>query len=112
MRAFIIALLLVWGGEALAAADVDSANYQLPGCQGIIEKTSVNPVGQGVCMGRVKGVWSMQLAFGEVCSPIEVTAGQAVRVAIQYITARPARLHEDFNSLVREALYVAWPCKK
>jgi Rap1a immunity proteins len=43
--------------------------------------------------------------------PNKVTLVQEVRVVIAYIEARPARMHEDFDSLTHEALQAAWPCK-
>jgi hypothetical protein len=38
------------------------------------------------------------------CIPNEVSYGQVVRVATQYIDARPARLHENFKGLAIEAM--------
>ena len=113
MRVFIIALLLVWGGEALAVEDRGSANHLLPGCQAFIERSNTtSDFLQGTCAGQVDGVLSMQQVFGTICMPNSVTVGQAVRVVIQFITARPARMHENFSLLVQEALLSAWPCKK
>jgi hypothetical protein len=43
--------------------------------------------------------------------PDKVTLSQEVRVVIAYIEARPARMHEDFDSLAHEALQAAWPCR-
>lgn len=113
MRIFIIALLLVWGGEALAAEDVNSANYQLPGCQGFVESTkTIAFLRQGYCAGLVRGIGDMQVAVREACIPPKVTIQQAIRVVIQYTAARPAQMHKSFNSFVRQALMTAWPCKK
>jgi hypothetical protein len=39
------------------------------------------------------------------------TNGQFMRVVVQYIDQRPARLHENFHNLAHEALRAAWPCK-
>ncbi|MBT3304876.1 MAG: hypothetical protein HN377_00165 [Alphaproteobacteria bacterium] len=112
MRIFIIALLLVWGGEALAE-DYSSANYNLPGCQDFVEGTKVaSDIEVGFCVGRVGGIWSMLTVFEEVCSPKGVTNKQIVQVIIQYITQRPARMHERFDLLALEALRLAWPCEK
>jgi hypothetical protein len=40
----------------------------------------------------------------------DATNMQGVRIVLQYIDARPARLHENFNKLAAEALRQAWPC--
>jgi hypothetical protein len=42
----------------------------------------------------------------------EAINSQAVRIVVQFIDARPARLHERFTLLALEALTAAWPCKK
>jgi hypothetical protein len=47
---------------------------------------------------------------GVQCRPREVTLGQIVRVVVQYIDSRPARMHEDFRVLAFEAMKAAWPC--
>jgi hypothetical protein len=66
----------------------------------------------GVCLGEVVGVWHAAAWSGWVCSPPGAINDEAVRIVIQYIDARPARLHEDFALLAAEALKVAWPCRK
>jgi hypothetical protein len=40
------------------------------------------------------------------------TYEQAIRVVIDYVDKRPARLNEDFTVLAQEALRAAWACKR
>ena len=47
----------------------------------------------------------------DVCAPDSVTNFQIVRVVVKYIDDRPARQHENFRELAREALRAAWPCR-
>jgi hypothetical protein len=60
------------------------------------------------CVGLVEG---LAYARPGICTPPNVTRGQAVRVVVKYIDDRPQRLHEDFRELALEALRAAWPCK-
>jgi hypothetical protein len=46
-----------------------------------------------------------------ICLP-PVTRQQMVRVVVQYIDNRPARMHERFVILAAEAMTAAWPCKR
>lgn len=56
--------------------------------------------------------WGVTYDRPKVCAPGAVTKGQALKVVVQYIDQRPARMHEDFMKLAVEALQAAWPCKK
>jgi hypothetical protein len=47
-----------------------------------------------------------------ICPPPEFNIIQMAGLVAQYIDARPARMHEDFDALALEALQAAWPCKK
>lgn len=66
----------------------------------------------GWCMGVVSGIRDAIDALKIVCVPFNVTNGQATRVVVKYIDARPQRQHEAFTGLVIEALSAAFPCKK
>ena len=66
-----------------------------------------DPFGQGYCIGLPEGLDYE----GVQCRPREVTLGQIVRVVVQYIDSRPARMHEDFRVLAVEAMKAAWPCQ-
>jgi hypothetical protein len=45
-----------------------------------------------------------------LCPPKGSDRAQSIRVVVQYIDSRPARLHENFPDLAQEALRAAWPC--
>jgi hypothetical protein len=43
---------------------------------------------------------------------IGVTDSAGIRVVVQYIGERPARMNENFKILAIEALRAAWPCPR
>ncbi len=111
MRKLALAFLIVLTGfDGVNAEDLNSGNGVTPGCRAWIANTQTTFI-QGFCTGRVIGVWEAARIGGLVCSPEEVTNGQAIRVVVQYIDARPARSHEQFAFLALEAIQAAWPCK-
>lgn len=96
--------------------DLDSANYVMPGCRQAIapppDKPTVNMlIGETLCTGMVWGVWDIAENRKWVCSPGRAIITQGVRVVVQYIDARPARMDEQFPALALEALRAAWPCR-
>ncbi len=108
---FLIGALVLSGGSTYAEINhSDSANYVMPGCRNYV---SDNPNGDlfktGLCWGLIS---SLTLITDNSCVPTSATQRQAVAVVIQYIDARPARMHEDFRHLALEAMKAAWPCKK
>jgi Rap1a immunity proteins len=105
----LIAALMSSGGSAFAEQDKQSANYMMPGCRGILADSQSDLYLQGFCGGLVVGIFFMS---GNKCSPRGVTNGQLFRVVVEYIDARPARMHEDFKELAFEAMRAAWPCRR
>ena len=103
----LIAALMLSGGAAFAT----TANELIPHCRAWLENvtTGKGVMDQSICFGIVRGI---AFAAPNVCRPDGVTSGQALRVVVQYIEQRPARMHEDFEKLALEALRVAWPCKQ
>ena len=104
-------------GAALAEEDRSSANYMMRYCrQWIAPKGApvIDALGQGMCYGVVVTLVNVYTG-NDVCIPYNGTPGptngQFMRVVVQYIDARPARLHENFHNLAHEALRAAWPCK-
>lgn len=113
----IMAMLLLFlgmtyvGSAARAQADQESTNFLLPYCKEFVESnapmpSTVDAQWQGFCAGMVVGISSVDT----VCRPGGLTTSQMVGVVIAYIEARPARMHEHFMELTREALQAAWPC--
>jgi Rap1a immunity proteins len=106
MRVFtLIAALLLNCGTALSASE--TANQLMPACHKWINGSTETPLDQGICMGIVIGV----AQAGDICTPSGVTNGQALRVVVQYVDQRPARMHESFRNLAHEALKAVWPCQ-
>jgi hypothetical protein len=93
-------------GEAFAE-DPLSANSNVVGCRDYVSGSKDNLFLQGYCAGAVQAL--VEFAAG-ACAPKGATKMQGVRIVLQYIDARPARLHENFNKLAAEALRQAWPC--
>jgi hypothetical protein len=109
----LIAALTLSGGSAFAEIhESDSANYVMPGCRNYVSEDPRRGdiFKSGLCWGLISG-----LHYGNsdsYCMPAQVTQVQGVRVVVQYIDARPARMHEDFRKLAVEAMTAAWPCKR
>jgi hypothetical protein len=101
----IIAALTLSGGAAFAE-DTGSATYMMRGCREALA-TPKDSALSVLCVGEIDG-----LGFGSrTCFATGVTVEQMTRVVVQYIDARPARMHEDFRKLALEAMTAAWPCK-
>ena len=83
------------------------ANSYMPGCRDYLARRY--DLAAGGCSGFVLVI---AYAHPMICPPERVTHGQIVRVVVQYIDRRPARLHEDFRALAVEALRAAWPCMR
>ena len=113
----VACLLIALGTARVHSQPEGSANAIMPGC--VVDLTPAprrrgpvpTPVEAGECLGEVDGIVETARKFGEVCPPPDVTTGQAVHVVVQYINARPERMHEQFSRLALEALTAAWPCK-
>jgi hypothetical protein len=118
--------LTITAASGAEDADAHSANAIVPGCRDYVAQANRRLLLQGICAGIVEGISFMgamvQVAKKEVPQgfireqlclnvPDEVTSEQVVRVAVAYIDARPARMHEPFPTLALEALRAAWPCR-
>lgn len=104
----IAAALMLSGGSAFA--DTTSANATMPGCREVLVPDSRKDAwGQPYCVGVIDG---LAMVRDNSCTPPDVTTNQVIRVVVQYIDARPARMHEDFRKLALEATKAAWPCQR
>jgi hypothetical protein len=108
-------MLAIGATKVNSQPDTESANAIMPGCESVLapQKTYdlLTVYNRGICAGEVGGVWDTAVGLGRVCAPQGVIFSQAVRVVVQFINARPARMHERFTKLAFEALIAAWPCK-
>jgi hypothetical protein len=102
----VIAALMLSGGSAFAET---SANTIMPGCRAFLTQSNRELWGSPFCAGVIVGLRAVPDIS---CEPDSVTTGQVVRVLVQYIDARPARMHEDFRKLALEAMKAAWPCQR
>jgi hypothetical protein len=113
-RLVAIACLMLGAGATRADSQPSSAsaNNIMPGCKDWLARGHEDLLKQGDCFGKVQGVWDTATIFRAVCSPPAVTLDQSVRIVVQFIDARPVRMHGRFTTLALEALVAAWPCKK
>jgi len=94
-------------GDAFAQEDPNSANFQMPGCRSIIDNSLPHDAYlEGACVGAVRAT----VLLPWICPPAQTTALQIIHVVVRYIDSRPARLNENFNHLVAEALKEEWAC--
>jgi hypothetical protein len=127
MRASIsvaIAGLLCVNGWAVAQprtsyVDEDtSANSTFLGCKAFAEDRMTNlrlNAGGNFCSGALHALAGVGQYLSppewQSCAPPTSDARQQARVVVNYIEARPQRMHEDFRVLALEAFHNAWPCK-
>jgi hypothetical protein len=106
----------------MAFGQQPSASAIMPGCRVMLSPLQVEaPEGlkfnAAKCSGLVEGIAygasaARDIPGAGVCPDPRVSVGQTIRVVVNYIDARPARLNEPFKALALEALRAAWPCKK
>ncbi len=91
---------------AFASPNFNSANSRMEGCRPSPDKLPdfIN----GICQGEVIGVLNTD---EKVCIPDGVTAGQAIRVVLEWLDRHPELQHLDFALLAASALETTWPCK-
>ena len=86
--------------DAIAQDQSHTANYVMDGCRSFIARDGSENFKQGLCGGSVFAVVSVGPG---VCLPQGVKdIRQVIRVVMAYIDARPARMHENFNTLALE----------
>src|SRR5262245_65157616 len=96
---------------AFVQEDIYSANYVIPGCRDFIRAGTGSSHVRGYCVDLVIG-FARNAYVPRICLPREVTDKQIVRIVVRYIDSQPARLHEDFVLLAKEALRETWPCPR
>ena len=113
LRAIVlVAVLTFCDGSAFAEInETVSADFAMPGCRNYVSQNARegDAFKKGFCLGLVSSLGYMNK---DICLLPGVTQPQAIRVVVEYIDARPSRLHEDFRKLAVEALKAAWPCEK
>ena len=114
LRGFVLIMAMIFKSEiTLADIDRSSADYLMSGCRAFLQPSSPSPVFTVMlltaeCNGVIEG---LIYARTTVCLPEGATSAQAIRVVVEYIDDRPARLHENFKALALEALQAVFPCK-
>jgi hypothetical protein len=107
--------MVMWTSCGAASAQAIlkfSANEVVPGCRAVITDSGISPQmtwDAAFCAGLISG---LSYLSNNDCPPAGVLQVQIGRVVVQYIDARPARMHEDFRDLALEAMKAAWPCKR
>ena len=109
LSAFLLCASACAKETADADFDVSSASYVMTGCRSFMARSGDLRTAyvSGLCAGKVEAV---AVFDSGICFPSEATVGQMIRVVARYIDQRPARLHENFMILARDAMREAWPC--
>jgi Rap1a immunity proteins len=98
--------VILFCGESFPE-DPLSASSKIGGCRDYVSNSKNDLFLQGYCAGAVEAL--VEFAAG-ACAPKGATNMQSVRIVLQYIDARPARMHENFNKIAADALRQTWPC--
>jgi len=109
----IATCLALLGQQGIARAqlhDPGSANHAMQGCRELVNQSNRDARLQTECASTVRTMIYVATSRG-ICPPSGATVGQAVKVIVAYIDARPERLHEQFEPFALEALQQAWPCR-
>jgi hypothetical protein len=115
MRAklFAVAIIGLIGPANAQSPDQTSANAVMPGCVQTLGSGLASFEG-GYCLGLVRAIAALgpllnhELRF---CPPHGVTAGQDLRVVVDFINRNPGRMHEIFDVLALEAFRNSWRCR-
>jgi Rap1a immunity proteins len=112
LRGFVPVAALVLNNGSVIGQQLDvrrTANYMMPACRDFaFDTNNTDAFTRGWCFGIVD---ALRYADKNSCVPDAATGAQLIRVVVQYIDQRPARLHESFKELATEALRATWPCK-
>ena len=122
-KALLLSSILVLSLISASAAEVESANFIMPGCRAWVSNENPSDPDPelalkiGACWGTIAGfVFEAGIAKrvqnkALFCPPDNATFNQEVRVVVAYIDKHPEQLHESFNLLALTALSIAFPCK-
>jgi hypothetical protein len=114
-------------GYLVSRAEATTGNDMLRACsdaeRALVnqEKGKMLDVGEslmaGICLGEVTGIkflinTATKSTDYPICVPANATNGQVVAVVVRYLRNHPETRDNDFNYLVSDALYDAWPCKR
>ena len=119
VRAVVWTALIVSASEAASQPTEDtSANSVFLGCKAFVDGRVTNAqlnADANFCSGVVHALAGIGQYLSSPewrsCAPATSSAQQLARVVVNYIEARPERMHEDFRRLTLEAFHYAWPCK-
>jgi len=107
----VVAAMILNCDFAVAEDAAFSADDLMAGCRAYLVKniSTEDYFAAKYCAQIIDGIIG---AGRGVCPPASSTEEQAAGAVVKYIDARPARLHENFEKLAREALRTAFPCKR
>jgi hypothetical protein len=118
-HSIMLAALIAAAAEASAQtrnSQDTSANAVFLGCKAFTEgrgTTQEQYMLGNYCSGVVFGlsyIGNVMPPEWRYCAPAGSSGQQLARVVVNYIEARPERMHEDFRLLTLEAFHYAWPC--
>lgn len=109
----LVAAFALNSNFAFAEADLNLANYIMPGCRALLEPNPPKDMNtkflSSQCRAIIRGV--VYASSSNICPPKNQETDEDVRVVVEYIDDQPARLRERFFTLALEALRAAWPCR-
>lgn len=113
LAVLVVSAGAIASGQASVAVDPQSAMVMLGPCRDLSQLPPVtqqrsSPVEMGECAGIIDTIIYFDAS---ICTPTGSTFKQGALVVVDYLSKRPARLHENFKDLALEALRAAWPCR-
>lgn len=113
----LLLLALLFSSNARAI----SGNELLERCD-VLEQRRAAPASEGFCYGYAAGAldgWLVAQATKPgaprvICVPADakITMRQIGLIALQYLKAHPASLHENAENLVLASMILAFPCRE
>jgi hypothetical protein len=113
------ALLILFALLVNTPADAQTAHSLLDACKRTLDRSPVGndlvlAYNSGNCSGIVLAIFLLGRQLqpdARFCPPPKATMGDALRMVVTYIDARPKQQETPFNIIALEALRDGWPCK-
>ena len=112
-----VGLVLISSQSFAEETKPNSVHALIESCRSYMDSTEMTDAGNAFARGRCVGVTTTLVWLAPAlnvkqrfCPPKDVTYGQVVRIALDFMDRQPHRHDEDFTQLVHEAYLAAWPC--
>jgi len=119
---YLLTIVLLFSCSQAIAAQTESfytGNALLELCEAYLDGgTSANIAKGNTCASYVAGIDDAHSLFVDWldmeqswCAPKNVNMSQLVRVVTKHLQENPQKLHKSGNSLIGNALIIAFPCE-